>query len=117
MSARPSGSQLTDIERLVLWHAAHGHSYASMARLLGYTRQSMVNVGCRAVRKLGATNITNAVYRGAEAHLIGALPDCGDRAAYLRHLRRKEPACPACKAANAEHAVAQRAGLLAKEPA
>ncbi|WLQ60848.1 hypothetical protein [Streptomyces poriferorum] len=45
-------------------------------------------------------------------HLIGARPDCGDRAAYLRHLRRHEPTCPACKAANAEHGIAQRAGTL-----
>jgi DNA-binding CsgD family transcriptional regulator len=112
VTARPSGTELTRIEHLMLWHAAHGHTYASMARSLGYTRQSAANIGVRIVRKLGAANITNAVYLAVSNNLIGTHPDCGDRAAYLRHLRSKEPPCRACKNANATHAVAQRAGLL-----
>ncbi|MFJ9037939.1 hypothetical protein ACIRF8_15270 [Streptomyces sp. NPDC102406] len=112
MSAQPSGTGLTRIEHLMLWHAAHGYTYASMARALGYTRLSAANIGVRIARKLGAANITHAVYLATERNLIGTHPDCGDRAAYQRHLHRKEPACRACKNANAAHAVAQRAGLL-----
>lgn len=103
---------LSPRQREILWHRAQGLSGPQIARethLAVATISYHERIICHTLR---ATNITHAVHLGHLQHLIGARPDCGDRAAYLRHLRRHEPTCPACKAANAEHAVAQRAGTL-----
>jgi DNA-binding CsgD family transcriptional regulator len=112
MSASLAGRPLTAAELAVLRHAAHGYTYAHIGRLLGYQEKSVSKMALRAARKLGARSITNAVHIATVAQLVGARPDCGERAAYLRHRRRGETACPACKAANARHGVAQRAGQL-----
>lgn len=115
MTAPPQGAGLTDNELAVLRRAAHGETYAVIGRHLGYQEKSVSKMALRLARKLGARNIAHAVHLATAADLIGNSPDCGDRAAYLRHLRHGEAPCTPCRAANARHAVAQRAGQLTKE--
>lgn len=99
-------------QRAVLWHRAHGLSGPQIARVLGIAVSTVdyhERVVCHLLR---AVNITHAVHLGHLADAIGEWADCGTRAAYLRHMRRGGPACRACRAANAAHGVAQRAGEL-----
>ncbi|MFI2354724.1 LuxR C-terminal-related transcriptional regulator [Streptomyces anulatus] len=103
---------LSPRQRTILWHRAQGLTGPQIAHTMHLAVATISyheRIICHTLR---ATNITHAVHLGHLHHLIDSRPDCGDRAAYLRHLRRKERACPACKAANAEHSVAQRAGQL-----
>ncbi|MFE9906455.1 WhiB family transcriptional regulator [Streptomyces achromogenes] len=45
------------------------------------------------------------------------LAPCGTRSAYQRHLRKKEPPCEACKAANTRDAVEYRRNRSSRVPA
>lgn len=111
------GVELSDRQRLILWHRAQGLSGPQIART-ECIAISTVDWHERVIRHvLGAQNITHAVHLAGMAGLIGERPDCGDRAAYLRHLRRGDTPCIACRAANARHAVDQRAGRLAAKEA
>ena len=112
-----TGPLLTTNELAVLTGAAAGHTYAVIGHRLGLNEKSIAKIAFRAARKLGARNITNAVWVATLAGVIGRYPDCGDRAAYLRHLRRRETPCPACRGANARHGVEQRAGRLRPQQA
>jgi len=103
---------LSSRQKTILWHRAQGLTGPQIARQMCLAVATVNYHEQMICHALEAVNITHAVHLGHLQHLIGSRPDCGDRAAYLRHLRRKEQACPACKAANAEHAVAQRAGQL-----
>lgn len=111
---RPGATHaLTDRQRLILWHRAQGASGPQIARTLQLA-VSTVDWHERVIRHvLDARNITHAVHLATAAGLVGEHPDCGTRAAYLRHLRRKAKPCFACRAANARHGVEQRAGRLA----
>lgn len=124
--AAPALRCLTAQQRQVLFWLAHGDTHAVIAKRLGITVNGLSTGTVRHfLRKLGASSVNQAVYIATRQGLIGDWPDCGiDRSAYLRHLRRKEAPCPACKRVNAEHGVAQRAGGLTgvqgfqpKEPA
>jgi DNA-binding CsgD family transcriptional regulator len=97
-------------QRAILWHRAQGLSGPQIARVLDIAVGTIAYHEQVIVTRLRARNITHAVHLGHE--LIGTYPDCGKRAAYLRHLRHGDPPCDACKAANAAHAVDQRAGRL-----
>lgn len=103
---------LTANELAVLHAAANGATYAVIGRRLGLNEKSVAKIALRMARKLRATNITHSVHRAHELRVMTEHPDCGDRAAYLRHRRRGEEACWRCLVANAEHAVKQRAGEL-----
>lgn len=104
---------LSPRQRRILWHRAQGLSGPQIARVEAIAVGTVAYHEQVLVTRLRARNIVHAIHLGHLAALIGSRPDCGDRAAYLRHLRRREVACTACKAANALHAVAQRAGELA----
>ncbi|MFK0182024.1 response regulator transcription factor [Streptomyces xanthochromogenes] len=106
--------QLTSRQREVLWHRAQGLTGPQIARVLSLAVSTVSYREKCIVHALDARNVMHAVHLATEQHLIGARPDCGDRAAYLRHRRRGETPCSACKAANARHGVEQRAGLLAR---
>ena len=106
-------TELSVRQRQILWLRAQGLSGPQIARrehiaigTLAYHEQVIVT-------RLEARNITHAVHLAGMAGLIGEREDCGDRAAYLRHLRRREDACLACRAANARHEADRRAGRLA----
>jgi DNA-binding CsgD family transcriptional regulator len=111
VTANPAGKPLTDAELAVLRLASRGRTYAQIGRELGYQEKSVSKMALRAARKLEARSITQAVHVATLRGLVGARDDCGDRNAYLRHLNRHEPACPACQAANARYRAAQRAAL------
>lgn len=106
--------RLTARQREVLWHRAQGLTGPQIARVLSLAVSTVSYRERCIVHVLDARNITHAVYLATEQHLIGARLDCGDRAAYVRHRRRGEIPCAACKAANARHGVEQRAGLLTR---
>lgn len=102
------GGELSKLERKVLWHAAQGLTVAATARALGKSAPAVQDARHRLLGKLDATSVVQAVHLAHVAGLIGTYADCGDRAAYLRHLRRRDPTCTACRAANARNAQAQR---------
>lgn len=110
-------ADLSERQRRILWLRAQGLSGPQAARheciavgTLAYHEQVIVT-------RLRARNITHAVHLATLADMLGPRIDCGDRAAYLRHIRRKEPTDRACRAAHARHAVLQRAGLLTPQAA
>ncbi|WP_030975188.1 LuxR C-terminal-related transcriptional regulator [Streptomyces sp. NRRL S-1824] len=98
-------------QQAILWHRAQGLTGPQIARTLGIAIGTLAYHEQVIVTRLRARNITHAVHLGHE--LIGTYPDCGKRATYPRHLRHDNLPCDACKAANAAHAVDQRAGRLA----
>ncbi|WP_159030388.1 LuxR C-terminal-related transcriptional regulator [Streptomyces sp. CB01201] len=101
--------QLTAQQREVLWLRAQGLSGPQIARHLSLAVSTIDYRERCIVHALDAANITNAVHLATAEGLIGRYADCGDRAAYLRHWRRGEIACPACKAANARRQAERRA--------
>lgn len=112
-SGRPKfGQPLTARETACLWSLAQGKTYAAMAREWKITEKGAASSGHRLLVKLGAAVAAQAVHIGMCRGLIGMYEDCGDRAAYLRHLARREPADPKCLLANAVHSREQRAGRL-----
>lgn len=113
---RPANVNLTDREGEVLVRMANGETYARIARDLGCSDRTASWIGQQVMRKLGAKSIAQAVHLAHIAGLLGPEPQCGSRAAYLRHLRRGED-CDPCRAANARHGVAQRAGRLRPQQA
>ncbi|MGW0032082.1 LuxR C-terminal-related transcriptional regulator [Streptomyces sp. NPDC003314] len=113
--ATTPGSKLTDLERKVLWHAAQGLTIAATARVMGKSAPAVQDARHRLLAKLRATSLVQAVHLAGMAGIIGAYEGCGDRAAYLRHLRRRETPCPACRAANARNQAARRAAEFKDE--
>ncbi|GGU62202.1 helix-turn-helix domain-containing protein [Streptomyces lavendofoliae] len=63
---------LTDTEYAVLRQAAMGDTYAVIAERMGYTEKSVAKMALRLARKLGARNITHAVYLACEKGLLQA---------------------------------------------
>jgi DNA-binding CsgD family transcriptional regulator len=114
-AARP---ELTERQRRILWHRSQGLSARKVAAA-EHLATGTVSWHESVIRtRLGARDMTHAVHLATLLGVIGQYLDCIDRASYLRHLRRGEAPCPACKAANARHGVEQRAGrLTAKEAA
>ena len=108
---------LSERQHRILWLRAQGLSGPQVARV-EHIAVSTVDWHERVIRHvLEARNITHAVHLATAADMLGPRIDCGDRAAYLRHIRRKEPTDRACRAAHAQHAVLQRAGLLRPQAA
>lgn len=105
--------ELSDRELELLRRVAEGATYRQIARDWVLSEVTVRGLGHRLLRKLDANTIAHAVHLAHVRGVIGPYPDCGDRAAYQRHIRRREPTDPACRAANARWAVQQRAGLLA----
>lgn len=115
VSTAHPGAPLTALERYTLWHLAQGMTYGSLARKRGRHVQTLKAEGARILVKLRAHNMTQAVFLAVDAGIIGRYLDCGTRNAYLRHRRRGESTCMACRLDNAEHSRAQRAGELKRK--
>ena len=97
----PSGGgpvpYLTDSELAVLQRAAHGDTYALIARDLGYVEKSVSKMALRLNRKLGARNITHAVLLACQAGLLDGRPRRhGDHAGFAAHRTPGEEPCEAC---------------------
>lgn len=111
---KPStGSPLTMHQLDVLRRIANGHSWRRIGQDLGITVGGVGSVGKQILLKLGAATSAQAVDIAHRRSLMTERPGCGDRAAYLRHLRRPEPACWRCLAANAAHEADRRAARKA----
>ncbi|MFJ3699561.1 helix-turn-helix transcriptional regulator [Streptomyces sp. NPDC090052] len=99
----PSGGgpvpSLTDNELAVLQRAAQGQTYAVIARDLGFAEKSVTKIAYRMARKLGALNITHAVFLACRAGLLDGRPRRhGDHAGFAAHVYRGEEPCEACLA-------------------
>jgi DNA-binding CsgD family transcriptional regulator len=103
------GQPLGPREEEVLNRVARGASYRQIGRDLGISENTSRGYGTSAITKLGAESMAHAVHLAHCAGLIGMYPDCGDRAAFLRHWRRGEIADIKCRRANADNAARQRA--------
>lgn len=87
---------LTPNERAVLERAANGDTYAVIARDLGYAEKSVSKMALRLARKLGANNITHAVFLACQAGVLDPTRRHGDHAGFAAHKYRGEEPCEAC---------------------
>lgn len=96
----PSGGgpdpSLTVNELTVLERAANGDTYAAIGHDLGYAEKSVARLALRAARKLGANNITHAVYLAVRAGVLDPTRRHGDHAGFAAHRYRGEEPCEAC---------------------
>lgn len=81
---------LTPNEMAVLERAALGDTYAVIARSLGYQEKSVSKMALRLARKLGANNITHAVFLACQAGILNPNQRHGDHAGFIAHQRRGE---------------------------
>lgn len=97
----PSGGgpvpSLTENELTVLQRAAQGQTYAVIAHGMGFADKSVNKIAFRAARKLGASNITHAVFLACRAGLLDGRPRRhGDHAGFAAHQARGEDPCEVC---------------------
>lgn len=91
-------------ELAVLTAAAAGDTYAVIGARLGLCEKAVSKIAVRAGRKLGATNIANAVFLACRAGILDGRPQRhGDHAGYEAHRRRGETPCEACKVGERAH--------------
>lgn len=102
------GKPLGPGERDLLWMASQGYSYERIGRMTRQNPGSISNAFSRIARRLGTYNVTHSVAHAIYSGLIGPARDCGTRRAYLRHLRKNESACVACRMANTAYVHEQR---------
>jgi DNA-binding CsgD family transcriptional regulator len=113
---------LNENELVVLGSAAEGDTYAVIAARLGWNPKSVNKMAYRAARKLGARNITHAVFLACQAGILDGRPRRhGDHAGYAAHVARKEEPCEACwigeRAYRTERRRARKAAETAKADA
>jgi len=87
---------LTPNELTVLERAANGETYAGIARALGYAEKSVSKIALRLARKLGANNITHAVFIAVQLRILDPGRRHGDHAGFAAHRYRREEPCEAC---------------------
>ena len=81
---------LTENELSVLRRAANGDTYAVIARSLGFQEKSVSKMALRLARKLGANNITHAVFLACQMRILDPTQRHGDHAGFAAHVRRGE---------------------------
>lgn len=91
------GGQLTDLETVVLRHAAEGRTIEATARLIGKSMPAVQDARHRLMGKLGAASLVNAVHLAYQAGILRRERH-GDHAGYAAHLYRGEDPCDLCKA-------------------
>lgn len=101
---------LTERQRESLWLRAQGLTAEAIGRRLvpqikGTGAQDLL---ISAYRNLDAKDSMHAVFLALTLGIIGPYLDCGTRKAYLRHLRRNEQSCIACRKANTAFVREQR---------
>lgn len=110
MTGPSSTPNLSDRQAEILRLRADGATRAEIAAAL-YLAVGTVDYHERViVAALRARNITHAVHLAHRCGLLSPYDDCGDRGAYLRHLRRGEPTDVRCRAANARYVAGRRRG-------
>lgn len=103
LPATAAGAGVTARQWELLQRVAHGATYRELAADWGIAEITVRGYGHRLMRALGASTIAHAVHIAHSRGLIGPKPDCGDRAAYRRHVRRGESTDMACRLANTEY--------------
>lgn len=103
---------LPELEHDILWMASQGFTSEVIARTHHLEPGSVRNIYVRIAQRLGTRNLTHSVAHGIITGVIGPYRDCGERRAYLRHLRRSETPCVACRLANATYVAAQGSAPL-----
>jgi DNA-binding CsgD family transcriptional regulator len=98
---------LPELERDVLWMASQGFRAVAIAKQHHMSEGGVKNIYWRITHRLGTRNLVHSVAHGLITGIIGPYRDCGERRAYLRHLRRSETPCVACRLANATYVSAQ----------
>ena len=98
---------LPEVERDILWMASQGYRSAHIAREHAISEGGVKNIYVRIADRLHTRNLVHSVAVGLTTGIIGPYRDCGTRRAYLRHLRRQETPCVACRLANATYVAAQ----------
>jgi DNA-binding CsgD family transcriptional regulator len=107
--ARPvRGQKLTDREVWFLQRMATGMTYAALARRMYVSEARARGIGHEIIVKLGAANMVHAVHIAGMSGIIGMNEYCGDRAAYIRHVRHGETADVKCRKAQAEYSRGRR---------
>jgi DNA-binding CsgD family transcriptional regulator len=106
----PPVRRLSGRDREVLWLMSQGMTYSTVGRRLGMTEPGAKSAARRAMLKLGAVNIVQAVAVALLEGEIGRWQGCGTFATYQRHRRLYQTADPACLVGKAAHDRAQRAG-------
>lgn len=88
---------LTANEYTVLQRAARGETYVAMGRDMGYAEKAINKMAFRMIHKLGASNITHAVFLACQAGLLDGKPRRhGDHAGFAAHVYRGEEPCEEC---------------------
>lgn len=111
-SGEPTPS-LTTNELAVLERAANGDTYAVIARDLGYVEKSVSKMALRLARKLGANNITHAVFIACRLRVLDPTRRHGDHAGFAAHVYRGEDPCDACKAGESAYRAERRSARKA----
>jgi DNA-binding CsgD family transcriptional regulator len=109
MSRARRGQPLSSGELATLQWLARGASYKQVGRHRGVTTKAAESTGHRILVKLGALSMAHAVHIAHCRGIICMYPDCGDRAAYLRHIRRGETPGIMCRKAQARNSRERRA--------
>jgi DNA-binding CsgD family transcriptional regulator len=87
---------LTGRESELLTRVANGESYRQLATRWGVQEITVRTTGVRVLRKLGANNITHAVFLAIQAGLLDPTRRHGDHAGFAAHRYRGEEPCEAC---------------------
>lgn len=102
-------------ERSILWMASQGLRSEEIARRHDLDEGTVKNIYVRIAGRLGTRNLIHSVAHGIITGVIGPYQDCGERRAYLRHLRRSETPCVACRVANSLYVSAQSSAPLPRD--
>ncbi|MFF7795592.1 LuxR C-terminal-related transcriptional regulator [Streptomyces sp. NPDC007991] len=81
---------LTDREFELLTRVAHGESYPQIAADWVVEHITVRTTGARVLRKLGANNITHAVFIAVQLRILDPRRRHGDHAGFMAHQRRGE---------------------------
>lgn len=104
----PVVRRLSERDREVLWMVSQGLTYFQIGRRLDMEEKGAQSAARRAMYKLGAHNVAQAVTLALLNGEIGRWRDCGTHAVYQRHRKLHQTADPACLIAKAAHDRAYR---------
>lgn len=112
---------LSDRQRTALWYRAQGFTAAAIARRMSTPESPLSAAGAQDLLhkcnvKLRSRDTTHSVFLAMTHGLIGPYLDCGTRRAWLRHIRRQQQTCIACRKANTEYVRTQRDAVPEPDP-
>lgn len=88
---------LTARELELLTRVANGESYPQIAADWVVEQITVRTTGARVLRKLGANNITHAVFLACQMRVLDPTRRHGDHAGFAAHVYRGEEPCEACR--------------------